>query len=262
MMIFSLIGLYYLYRKNRAIFLPIFIFFILNLYIVSSWSCWWYSESFGQRALVQSYAVLAIPFGYFTSHVVRSSSRWLKIIVVLLSIFFFALNSFQIWQLRHGILDASRMTRAYYFATFGRTMVTEEQKDLLMIKRPSTSREYLPENIDFDSHIPAVIDMENPKSGKESYYDSSFVHSGRYSFRMDSTMAFSPGFTIPFDELTKKDYAWVRATAYVYPTGNFVDNDALLVVAFSHRNKLYKYRCVSISEQEFDVKPNQWNKIT
>lgn len=262
MMIFSLTGFYYLYLKNRAIFLPILIFFILNLYIVSAWTCWWYSESFGQRALLQSYAVLAIPFGYFTSHVIHASSRWLKITIILLSLSFFALNSFQIWQLRHGILDASRMTRAYYFATFGRTMVTEGQKDLLIVERPSTSREYLPENKDFDSHVLTFIDMENPKSGNESNYDTSFVHSGRYSFRMDSTMSFSPGFKIPFNELTRKDYAWLHATAYVYPIGDIIEHDGLLVITFSHRDQLYKYRGVNISEQEFNVKPNQWNKIT
>lgn len=262
MMIFSLIGFYFLYRKNRAIFLPIFIFFILNLYIVSAWSCWWYAESFGQRALVQSYAVLAIPLGYFTNQLIISSSRWLKIIVILLSVFFISLNSFQIWQLRHGILDASRMTRAYYFALFGQTTVTEEQKELLLVKRPATSKESIPVNIKFDSRELVQIDMENPQNGQESYYDTLIVHSGKYSFRMDSTRAFSPGFKIPFDELTKSNYAWIRATAYVYPTGDITGNDALLVITFSHRNKLYKYRVASINEQELHVKPNQWNKIT
>jgi hypothetical protein len=262
MMIFSLIGFYYVYLKNRAIVLPIFLFFILNLYIVSAWSCWWYAESFGQRALVQSYAVMAIPLGYFISHLILSSSKWLKIIIILLSVFFISLNSFQIWQLRHGILDASRMTRAYYFASFGRTVVTEGQKELLLVKRSATSKESIPENINFDSRELVHIDMENPQSGQESYYDTSIVHSGRYSFRMDSTRAFSPGFNIPFDELTKSNYAWIRATAYVYPTGDIAENDALLVITFSHRNKLYKYRVVSINEQELHVKPNQWNKIT
>jgi hypothetical protein len=180
----------------------------------------------------------------------------------LLAVFFFSLNSFQIWQLHHGILDASRMTRDYYFATFGRTSVKPGQKDLLIIQRPSTSREYLPADKNFDSRILSLVDMENPKGGKESYYDTSIVHSGKYSFRMDSNMIYSPGFSIKFNEMTKKDYAWVRATAYVYPTADIVGQDALLVITCLHRNKQYKYRGVRISEKKFNVIPNQWNKVT
>ena len=60
-MFFSLVGLFNLFKEKNKLFIPIILFFMLNLYFVSSWSNWWYASSFSQRALMQSYAVLAIP---------------------------------------------------------------------------------------------------------------------------------------------------------------------------------------------------------
>jgi len=37
-LIFAIIGFYYLYKRNKSIFYSLFIFFVINLYIVSSWS--------------------------------------------------------------------------------------------------------------------------------------------------------------------------------------------------------------------------------
>jgi len=64
-MIFAIIGFVQVYKKNRFIFWALFAYFLLNLYVVSSWSCWWYAQSFSQRSLIQSYPVMAIGLGYF-----------------------------------------------------------------------------------------------------------------------------------------------------------------------------------------------------
>ena len=65
MMLFTMIGFWQMYKHNKNLFAPVFIYFIINFYIVSSWSCWWYGACFGVRSLIPSYAVLSIPFGYF-----------------------------------------------------------------------------------------------------------------------------------------------------------------------------------------------------
>ncbi len=261
-MAFAIIGLYYLRKYNRQSFIPVLSFFILNLYLVSSWSCWWYAESYGQRALIQSYAVMALPFGYFTSHILHHRSWWLKLSVLLISLSFIVLNFFQIWQLQSGILDASRMTRNFYFSIFGKTHVTEDQRKLLSVRRPFTSREYLTDEQNFNRSGIAVFDFEKHESSREKYYDSLVVHSGKFSLRMDSTWLFSPEYKIRFKDLTKKEYAWIRASAYIYPTGNINSEDILLVVTFAHRGGYYKYRAVRLSSDEFHAIPNQWNFIT
>ena len=55
MMLLSLLGFWVMYKKRVKQFLPFFVFTIINIYVLSSWTCWWYAESFGQRSLVQSY---------------------------------------------------------------------------------------------------------------------------------------------------------------------------------------------------------------
>ena len=46
-MIFAILGFINLYKNNKGVFTPLFLFFITNIYIVSSWSCWWYAQSMG-----------------------------------------------------------------------------------------------------------------------------------------------------------------------------------------------------------------------
>ena len=65
MMLFGLIGFIFLYKKHRPFFWGTFLFFLVNFYIVSAWDIWWYGGSFGQRALVQSYAIMAFPLAAF-----------------------------------------------------------------------------------------------------------------------------------------------------------------------------------------------------
>ena len=184
---------------------------------------------------------------------------------VILSLALITLNGFQIWQLLHNILDPSRITRAYYFATFGRTSVSDAQKKLLLVKRPSPTDEVLTVEGNYQNSQLALLDFEDRDKEKGQwglFYDSLIVYSGRYSFRMDSAMQYSPGFDIKFKDLTKQEYAWARASVYIYPTADIVKNDALLVMTFDHRGKYYKYRFRKLSDPIFNAKPAQWNRIT
>jgi len=261
-MIFGIIGFYYLYRYNRPIFIPLFLFFIFNLWFVSAWSNWWYAESLGQRALVQSYAVMAIPFGYFFHGIFQVGKKWITYTVLAISVFFLILNLFQIWQIRHGILDGARMTRDYYFSTFGRTSVTDKQMDLLLVKRSSTTAEYFTNTENYQRKLIFLQDYEIPESGREDHYSREPVHTGSFSFRMDSTMVYSPGHHITFAQLTDREYAWLRISVYIYPTSAVSGNDALLVATFGNKDGYYKYRTMHLSDPQWQAQPGQWNKIT
>ena len=62
LMLLIIPGYYWLYRKRRELFWTSFIFGMLFMYLCFSWSIWWYAGSIGQRAMVQAYPVLALPF--------------------------------------------------------------------------------------------------------------------------------------------------------------------------------------------------------
>ena len=257
LMIFAVIGFIPLYKKNRGLFTPLIIFLFINLWIVSSWSCWWYAQSLGQRALVQSYAIMAIPFGFFVSSL-KSKSVWIKFVFGLLGLFFIALNLFQGWQLRNGVISGDRMTFEYYVRTFGKTTASPEDKKLLLINR-------------FFGGVKETIKDESKFSKKNVYSNSfegiskahrcdSLSHKGGYSIRMDSSISFSPSFKAKYKDITNKYYAWVRASVWVYPIYEIKETPTLLVVTFLHKGKAYKYRTIDLRNEK--LKLHQWNKIS
>jgi hypothetical protein len=98
---------------------PIILFLILNLYIVFSWWCWWYGGSFGQRSLIESYALLALPFAAFIKFI--SEKKWYyNIIFYAIALFFVWLNIFQTYQYEHHSLHWDAMTKELYFKQFGK----------------------------------------------------------------------------------------------------------------------------------------------
>ncbi|OYT11489.1 MAG: hypothetical protein B6I18_03980 [Bacteroidetes bacterium 4572_112] len=262
-MIFAILGFINLYKKSKGVFTPLFLFFILNLYIVSSWSCWWYAQSMGQRALVQSYAILAIPLGFFLTYISKKSLG-IKAIVSVFIILFVGLNMFQSWQLKQGILHGDRMTSAYYFASFGETNFEPKNEKLLRVYRSFDGIDIIPSNIELEQWILKIIDFEEVDINKPQYYSDLYSKSGNYSFVMDSSINFSPDFKVKYQDITDKDYVWLRVSAWIYPVHPLNETPAYLVVSFQHKGKNYKYKTIDLSNTEFKDKiiMNQWNKVS
>ena len=114
-MIFSLIGIFMLLKRQKEFFVPILTFVIINTYIILSWWCWWY-VGFGNRAFIESYALLSIPFATFLSWVL--SKKVLKIIFVPVIVFLVFLNSFMVWQFNNGMGHYDSMTKESYWKYF------------------------------------------------------------------------------------------------------------------------------------------------
>ena len=122
MMSLALIGFYFLYRKSKTLFWPVFIFCLVNIYIAFSWDIWWYGGSFGQRAMVQGYAVLIFALAAFIEFM--TFVKWRALLLVGLCTFFIWLNILQTYQAHfNGILDPEYMTKAYYWRIFGKTKI-------------------------------------------------------------------------------------------------------------------------------------------
>jgi hypothetical protein len=117
LMFFSLIGLLFLKFELKRFLLPTLAFLVINIYIVFSWWSWWYGGSFGLRAMIESYALLSIPFGAFVA-ISISRSRILKWSVLAFISLLIALNLFQTMQYLNGSIHFNSMTRQAYFASF------------------------------------------------------------------------------------------------------------------------------------------------
>src|SRR5690606_30388307 len=122
LMLLAIIGIPWLWRRQRALFWPLIVFLPLQLWIASSWTTWWYAGgSFSARSMVPAYVLLAIPLGGLLQQAWQH--RGSRAILFAATIVFTALNLFQTWQWRARIMSKDRMTREYYLATFGRTSV-------------------------------------------------------------------------------------------------------------------------------------------
>jgi hypothetical protein len=125
-MTFALLGIYSLRKYVASFFFPIVILIPILIYVFFSWWAWWYGGSFGLRAFVDYYGLLAIPMACFFKNVFESSKTIFKLFINLLIFIFSLLNIFQSWQFKNGFLHYDSMTKASYFSGFFATEYTNE----------------------------------------------------------------------------------------------------------------------------------------
>jgi len=115
----------------RHYFFPFLLHFILVVYVVFSWSAWYYGGGFGARAMVESYAVLALPLCSFINSIYAQHRKWLKNTVSTILVFFICLNLFQTFQFQKGIIPWDETNKKYYWAIFGDIERSDAKEKLL-----------------------------------------------------------------------------------------------------------------------------------
>ncbi len=117
MMIFSVVGIPSLFKKMKQFSWAITAFTVLNLYIIFSWWCWWYGGSYGMRALIDSYGMLAIPMATFFNEA-RRRKRMIFTLSLVVAFLFAAQNLFNIRKYRSGAIHWDSMTKEAYWINF------------------------------------------------------------------------------------------------------------------------------------------------
>lgn len=129
-MIFAIIGFFILFKKYRSLFWVCLLFAVPFTYLCFSWEIWWYGGSIGQRAMVQSYPMLAFPFAAAVNYLLNK-----KLLVVPVSLFMLLCCYYNVWLTHQahkgGLLDAENMTRAYWQKILFKYSVPIETKKLL-----------------------------------------------------------------------------------------------------------------------------------
>jgi len=112
LMLIASVGIILLFRNLKSWFLMITVFFVLNVYVVSSWWCWWYGGGFGLRAFIDFYPLMAIPLG-----VLLNSSRK-RLIIILTGVLMLTAtgwNLLKTYQYSKGALNYDSNTRETFF---------------------------------------------------------------------------------------------------------------------------------------------------
>lgn len=118
-MLLALAGIPLLWKYRRGFFWPVLVFLPLNLYVVFSWWTWWYGGGFGQRPLIESYALLAFPMATLFLYAFHKGA-WFRRIVVGLAMLLVLHNLFQTVQYYYGAIHWDGMNKKAYLASFGR----------------------------------------------------------------------------------------------------------------------------------------------
>ncbi len=97
-LLFALIGIGLMWRKNKKEMLKFTFLFLLISYVFSSWWCWWYGCSYGSRSLVEFIVPFSIPFCLFVQQTFKTNLASLKYVVLTVAVVFIFVNLKMIYK--------------------------------------------------------------------------------------------------------------------------------------------------------------------
>lgn len=253
---FSIAGLFVLYKKNKGVFVPVFIYCSTAFYLLASWTEWWYGASYSIRPMITLYPLLLIAMGYFFSWV-WEQKVWVKAGASVVIVIFILLNLFQTWQFNNNILDAFGTTKAYYFAVFGKTKIPPETRKLLSMQRPFQGDAVFTDPENYKSRVLFEEDFELRNSSDGFNYVSD-PDKGK-SLRVDEEINYLPEYKVRYKEITDADHLWIRAKVDILLPKGYNDILPQLAIMFDRKEGSYHYRSYYVDTLKY--KPGTWATI-
>ncbi|MHB8258651.1 MAG: hypothetical protein ACYDCN_00605 [Bacteroidia bacterium] len=250
LMAFSLIGFYFLYKKNKQLFFASAIYFLVCFYIISSWTEWWYGSAYSIRPLIATYPILGICLGYFLQFINKSNTV-VKVIISQIILFFVFLNQFQWWQYKNYILDPYRTTKEYYWATFLKTYNTDDDWKLKSVYRDFEGKKEFSDKDRYQKTLLISENFEEDDKGNQVENDNHFhrFNEGDEFFSLIET---------PYEELTQKDHVWIKVSMDIRFPENFQGQKPRFVNTMLRKVWFYGY---SDTEIKSDSIPNHWRRV-
>ena len=109
-------GLILLFKSSKKKFVIALSFYIISIFVFSSWWCWYYGAGMSQRVMIDHYVLLAFLLALILKFVLEKG-----ILKYATLGFFSALSVFNIaqaYQIRHGILKNGSATEEQYWDNF------------------------------------------------------------------------------------------------------------------------------------------------
>lgn len=129
------IGLPLLWFKYRNLFWQVLTVLVLTTYINSSWWCWWFGGSYGNRAYIDSYGIFALTIAAVFQAVAGFKKTWLNVTGIVVLAAFVMLNLFQTWQYRMGLIHYVSTTKEAYWINFFHTEVQPNYYESLILPK-------------------------------------------------------------------------------------------------------------------------------
>ncbi|MFZ9943659.1 MAG: hypothetical protein ACO3O0_08625 [Bacteroidia bacterium] len=240
---FSILGIWIALKKRMEFGASVLLYFLLNLFIVASWSCWWYAESFSQRSLVQSYALLAFPLCAFYSYGLYHSRRLISVLILAMTLLLVSFNLFQTWQFKNGLIHPSRMTKQAYWKHFLTLEYDKEFDQLLMLDRDG----FNPDDFSLGDYF------MTKKLKADIALDTSLNQPEVNGQQLSGMDAYSKAIELPLGELMQSDHAVLKVTMQV-SISDTADFAGSLVCAAYHNGWSYGYKSLDLESSR--LRPN------
>lgn len=118
-------------RKEYAKTLPALLStMIVTIYVVFSWENWYYGGSFGCRALIEFFAVMAFPLAALINYLLGKGAI-IKMGTAILLLAIISLNLWQTFQFDKGVIPWDKNTKEHYRKLFFKLDHTPEDDALL-----------------------------------------------------------------------------------------------------------------------------------
>ena len=224
LLLLPLAGFVALWRQHRGLAVPALAFFLLNLWVVSAWDIWWYGGSFGQRAMVQSYAVLTLPWAAAVAWLLAPERRQaVPLAAAALAVLLLDLNLFQHWQYMRSIIHPEEMNRRYYFAVFSNAQPTQADYNLLDVKTrlPRSEHHYRP-------RLLGRLDFELPDA--TAGVGAGPAYSGGRAYAAEASRPYGPTLNLPLSAAGMQPGQYVRASCRVLSDYGAWGNKLVLAV--------------------------------
>lgn len=247
--VFSIVGLIWMRSKKDPPIGAFLIFFLINLYVLSCWSNWWYASSFGQRSMIEAYPLLMIGMAVFINRIMEKKAIILSIIPVFLILI--AFNLFQSWQYINGLIHTQLMTKEAYMIHFLKTEPHYQYHELLLIDHTVPPEAYMAredwgvvKEITFGFENQSQLELDG--FPQDPFSLSKFVISNRDEYLW--------GHKIPLHTFTKDDQfiLEVKASYSNISENTKWEDSPLLVVKLLHGKGAYREHYLQLQTLELD----------
>jgi len=118
-MVLSILGFFFMIKKHGELLIPILMLFCVFSYVIFSWWCWWYGGSFGARAMIDIYGVLAIPMAFLFKEI--SEYKFVKYTFWVVSFILISIGIHHTNKYLAGSIHYDSMTKEAFFNDYFNT---------------------------------------------------------------------------------------------------------------------------------------------
>jgi len=217
---FSLIGLIFLYKKNKWQFYCLSVFLFSLVYFLSSWWVWNYTSFVGQRVMIDYYAIIGILLIFMF---IWSKNIVKRMLVQIALTVFISLNLMQYAQHLIWVYPAGPVTANAYFSNF------------FSFSRGSTFM--IPENEIAGKQVFPFTDETSPFFQTHDFSISTVCRSGTPSLLIDSQKNEKPLFVKGISDYLNLSPVILRISGWYSPSA--VDSALLINIKVGNSKEIY-----------------------